>query len=35
MKGSDRGRMLGAIIGKALDPLDSGTGVIEVGVALQ
>lgn len=35
MKGTDRGRMVGALIGKALEGLDSGTGVIEVGVALQ
>ncbi|WP_213803756.1 hypothetical protein [Granulicella sp. dw_53] len=30
MKGTDRGRMLGAIVGKALGSLDSGMGVIEV-----
>ncbi len=35
MKGTDRGRMLGAIVGKAMASLDSGTGVIEVGVTLQ
>jgi hypothetical protein len=35
MKGTDRGRMLGAVIGKALGGLDSGTGVIEVVVTLQ
>jgi hypothetical protein len=35
MKGTDRGRMLGAVIGKALGNLDSGTGVIEVVVTLQ
>jgi hypothetical protein len=35
MKGNDRSRMLGAVIGKALGNLDSGTGVIEVGVTLQ
>lgn len=35
MKGTDRGRMIGALIGKALGSLDSGTGVIEVGVTLQ
>jgi hypothetical protein len=35
MKGTDRGKMLGAVIGKALGPLDSGTGVIEVLVTLQ
>jgi hypothetical protein len=35
MKGTDRGRMLGAVVGKAMGSLDSGTGVIEVGVTLQ
>jgi hypothetical protein len=35
MKGTDRGRMLGAIIGKALGNLESDTGVIEVLVSLQ
>jgi hypothetical protein len=35
MKGTDRGQMLGAVIGKALGSLDSGTGVIEVLVTLQ
>jgi hypothetical protein len=35
MKGTDRGRMLGAIVGKAMGSLDSGTGMIEVGVTLQ
>lgn len=39
MKGTDRSRMLGAVIGKALgnldSDLDSGRGVIEVVVALQ
>ena len=35
MKGTDRNRMLGAVIGKALGNLDSGTGVIEVVVTLQ
>jgi hypothetical protein len=35
MKGTDRGRMLGAVVGKALGSLDSGTGVIEVVVTLQ
>lgn len=35
MRGTDRGRMLGAVIGKALDNLDSGEGVIEVVVTLQ
>lgn len=35
MKGTDRGQMLGAIVGKALGALDSGTGIIEVLVSLQ
>ena len=35
MKGTDRGRMLGAVIGKAMGNLNSGTGVIEVLVSLQ
>jgi hypothetical protein len=30
MKGTDNKRMLGAIIGKALDPLPQGTGTIRV-----
>jgi hypothetical protein len=35
MKGTDRTRMLGAVVGKALGSLDSGTGLIEVLVSLQ
>jgi hypothetical protein len=35
MKGTDRGKMLGAVVGKALGTLDSGKGVIEVLVTLQ
>jgi hypothetical protein len=35
MRGSDRTRMLGAVIGKALGNLESGTGVVEVVVTLQ
>lgn len=35
MKGTDRSRLTGAVIGKALGSLDSGTGVIEVVVTLQ
>jgi len=35
MKGTDRNRMLGAVIGKAMGSLDSGTGMIEVMVILQ
>lgn len=35
MKGTDRGRMLGAVIGKAMGTLEIGTGTIEVLVTLQ
>jgi hypothetical protein len=35
MKGTDRNRMLGAVIGKALEPLPNGTGTIQVLVTLQ
>ncbi len=35
MKGSDPTRMMGAVIGKAMGKLDSGTGMIEVLVSLQ
>jgi hypothetical protein len=35
MKGTNRKRMLGAVVGKALEPLPKGTGVIEVLVTLQ
>jgi hypothetical protein len=35
MKGTDRAQMLGAIVGKALEPLPGGTGVIQVLVTLQ
>jgi len=35
MKGTDRTRLTGAVVGKALGSLDSGTGVIEVLVTLQ
>lgn len=35
MRGTDRSRMLGAVVGKALEPLTQGTGVIEVLVTLQ
>ncbi len=35
MKGTDRSRMLGAVIGKAMGTLDSGAGTIEVLVTLQ
>jgi hypothetical protein len=35
MKGTDRRRMLGAVVGKALEPMTAGTGVIQVLVTLQ
>jgi hypothetical protein len=35
MKGIDRARMLGAVVGKAMQPLQSGKGIIEVLVTLQ
>jgi len=35
MKGTDNRRMLGAVVGKALQPLPAGKGVIEVLVTLQ
>jgi hypothetical protein len=35
MKGTDRSKMLGAVIGKSLGNLDSGTGVVEVVITLQ
>ena len=35
MKGTDRSRLTGAVIGKALGSLDSGTGVIEAVITLQ
>jgi hypothetical protein len=35
MRGTDRSRMMGAVVGKALGSLESGTGVIEVLVSLQ
>jgi hypothetical protein len=35
MKGTDRARMLGAVVGKALEPLSGGKGVIQVLVTLQ
>ena len=35
MKGTDRSRMLGAVVGKALEPLLGGNGVINVLVTLQ
>lgn len=35
MKGVDRSRMLGAVVGKALEPLAEGSGVIQVLITLQ
>jgi len=35
MKGTDRARMLGAVVGKALEPLRKGAGVIQILVTLQ
>jgi len=35
MKGTDRSRMIGAVVGKALGSLERGTGVIQVLVTLQ
>ena len=35
MKGTDRNKMIGAVIGKALEPLSRGRGVIQMLVALQ
>jgi len=35
MKGTDRSRMLGAVVGKAMEPLATGTGEIQVLVTLQ
>ncbi len=35
MKGTDRSKMLGAVVGKALEPMASGEGIIQVLVTLQ
>ena len=35
MKGTDRSRMLGAVVGKALEPMQKGIGLIQVLVTLQ
>lgn len=35
MKGTNRSRMLGAVVGKALEPLSEGKGVVQVLVTLQ
>jgi hypothetical protein len=35
MKGTDRKRLVGAVVGKALEPLSAGTGTIQILVTLQ
>jgi hypothetical protein len=35
MKGTDRNKMLGAVVGRALEPLREGKGVVQVLVTLQ
>jgi len=35
MRGTDRSKMLGAIVGKALEPLREGKGVVQVLLTLQ
>jgi hypothetical protein len=35
MKGTDKRKMIGAVVGKALEPLPNGSGVIQVLVTLQ
>jgi hypothetical protein len=35
MKGTDRGKLIGAVVGKALEPMQEGKGVIQVLVTLQ
>jgi len=35
MRGTDHNRRLGAVVGKAFEPLSLGTGVIQVLVTLQ
>ncbi|MGA2889312.1 MAG: hypothetical protein ABSE51_14780 [Terracidiphilus sp.] len=35
MRGTDRSRMTGAVIGKALEPLESGKGLIKILISLQ
>lgn len=35
MKGTDNARITGAVVGKAMGPLESGTGIVEVLVSLQ
>jgi hypothetical protein len=35
MKGTDKNKMVGAVLGKALEPLSRGDGTIQVLVTLQ
>ena len=35
MKGTNRSKMLGAVVGKALEPMREGKGVVQVLVTLQ
>ena len=35
MRGTDRAKMLGAVVGKALEPLTSGAGLVQILVTLQ
>jgi hypothetical protein len=35
MRGTDRSRMTGAVIGKALEPLEAGSGTVQVLITLQ
>jgi len=35
MKGTDRARLVGAVVGKAIEPLQQGTAMIQVLVTLQ
>jgi hypothetical protein len=35
MKGTDRSRLIGAVIGKALGNLDAGIGIVEALITLQ
>jgi len=35
MKGTDRSKLVGAVVGKALEPLQNGKGLIQVLVTLQ
>jgi hypothetical protein len=35
MRGTDRGQLLGAIVGQALQPLEMGKGTVEVLITLR